>query len=772
METPASRLATASSSSMRTERHLLRLGLLGIGLVCSLLSWGQNTSPMITEWTLTAPTTLTLPQKNATNVTIDWGDGTVETFTGLDPTHAYAAAGTYDVAVSCDASSPSDFGYFQVNNFSGAQLLTEVKQWGTGEWSSFHAAFYNAQQCEFTAADAPIFAATASNFNQAFRNAYGLADVDFSAWEVGHVTDMSHMFYQATAFNGDLSTWNVENVTNMGNMFDQAYAFNSPIGSWNTLSLTSMQGMFQNAHAFNQDINGWEVSGVTTVVNLFNNARAFNQPIGGWNMLGKTDLSNMFNNAVAFNQDLSGWEVNNVTAFTSMFQNAQAFNQPIGSWDMSAATTLQSMFRGASAFNQPLAGWDVSHVTNFNATFMTASSFNQPLSAWEMGAATDLANCFKEASAFNQDLGTWNTPNLTSMVSLFESASAFNGALTLLDVSGVSNFSNVFRGAASFNQPLAQWDMSNATNLAYMFYYASSFNQSVDSWDVSNVTDLQGTFFNAPSFNQPLNSWNVSNVTNMSSLFKNDIAFNQPLGAWDVSNVTQFTDFLHGAQSFDQDLSAWPINPAAYSRNFMTNVQLSVHHYDALLLNWAERLTGDFQLNSSSKHSNIPVVVDARATLVSNITNLSDAGSVEEVVDVRFVTPFGGTTLDAGQTVDRYGNLAQSTALTTAGKSTAANAGSAPIVNTLAADNLAADAADLHGIVGSHGGQSITSQGFVLNTAGTPTTADTVVSTSTGMGTFSASASGLTGGTTYFVRAFATNAIGTQYGPEVSFTTL
>ena len=683
---------------MRTERHLLRLGLLGIGLVCSLLSWGQNTSPMITEWTLTAPTTMTLPQKNATNVTIDWGDGTVETFTGFDPTHAYAAAGTYDVAVSCDASSPSDFGYFQVNNFSGAQLLTEVKQWGTGVWSSFHAAFYNAQQCEFTATDAPIFAATASNFNQAFRNAYSLTDCDFSAWEVGHVTDMSFMFFQASAFN-------------------------SSIGSWTTSSLTSMQGMFQGAHAFNQDISGWEVGGVSNFNNVFNDARAFNQ-------------------------DLSEWNVSNATSMAGMFQNALAFNQPIGGWDMTSTTDLTHMFQGTNAFNQDLSEWDVSNVTSFASMFNTARAFNSPLN-WgaKTGAATTMASMFFRAYLFNQPIEGW-------------------------DMSSVITTQQMLMDAYVFNQPLNSWNLSSVENTQGMFQSAASFNQDLDAWTTPALVNCQSMFQSASAFNGLLTNLDLSGVTNLQNMFNSANEFNQPIGQWDVSNVTQFDGFLHNAQSFDQDLSAWPINPAAYSRNFMTNVQLSVHHYDALLLNWAERLTGDFQLNSSSKHSNIPVVVDARATLVSNITNLSDAGSVEEVVDVRFVTPFGGTTLDAGQTVDRYGNLAQSTALTTAGKSTAANAGSAPIVNTLAADNLAADAADLHGIVGSHGGQSITAQGFVLNTSGAPTTSDTVIAATTGMGTYSAPASGLAPGTTYFVRAFATNALGTQYGPEVSFTTL
>ena len=44
-------------------------------------------------------------------------------------------------------------------------------------------------------------------------------------WDVSRVTDMSHMFDGATAFNGDISGWNTSLVTNMSEMFYGATAF-------------------------------------------------------------------------------------------------------------------------------------------------------------------------------------------------------------------------------------------------------------------------------------------------------------------------------------------------------------------------------------------------------------------------------------------------------------------------------------------------------------------------------------------------------------------
>jgi len=53
-----------------------------------------------------------------------------------------------------------------------------------------------------------------------------------------------------------------------------------------------------------------------------------------------------------------------------------------------------------------------------------------------------------------------------------------------------------------------------------------------------------------------------------------------------------------------------------------------------------------------------------------------------------------------------------------------------------------------------------------------PTIANSKTSDGTGTGNYTSSISGLTGETTYYVRAYATNANGTAYGNEEVFLTL
>ena len=69
-------------------------------------------------------------------------------------------------------------------------------------------------------------------------------------WDVSLVTDMSGWtgsayqgFGGKSTFNGDISKWDTGKVTNMNHMFYQASAFNQDIGSWNTAQVTTMMNV-------------------------------------------------------------------------------------------------------------------------------------------------------------------------------------------------------------------------------------------------------------------------------------------------------------------------------------------------------------------------------------------------------------------------------------------------------------------------------------------------------------------------------------------------
>ena len=97
----------------------------------------------------------------------------------------------------------------------------------------------------------------------------------------------------------------------------------------------------------------------------------------------------------------------------------------------------------------------------------------------------------------------------------------------------------------------------------------------------------------------------------------------------------------------------------------------------------------------------------------------------------------------------------------------------APTVTTTAISSITGVSAASGCNVTSTGGASVTERGIVYSTAANPTIADSkITDASNGAGAYTASLTGLANGTTYYVRAYAINSIGTSYGSQVSFTTL
>ena len=93
-------------------------------------------------------------------------------------------------------------------------------------------------------------------------------------------------------------------------------------------------------------------------------------------------------------------------------------------------------------------------------------------------------------------------------------------------------------------------------------------------------------------------------------------------------------------------------------------------------------------------------------------------------------------------------------------------------VTTTGVSDIGSNTATCGGEVISAGGTDVTARGVCWSTASIPTIAGDHTSDGDGLGPFVSSIAGLQPGTQYFVRAYATNSLGTSYGNEISFTTL
>lgn len=96
---------------------------------------------------------------------------------------------------------------------------------------------------------------------------------------------------------------------------------------------------------------------------------------------------------------------------------------------------------------------------------------------------------------------------------------------------------------------------------------------------------------------------------------------------------------------------------------------------------------------------------------------------------------------------------------------------SKPTITTATITTFNMTSATLGGDVASDGGATVTERGVVYSLSGTPEISDTKVQIGSGMDSFSQSVSGLLRGTTYLVRAYASNSAGTAFGGVQTFTT-
>lgn len=94
-----------------------------------------------------------------------------------------------------------------------------------------------------------------------------------------------------------------------------------------------------------------------------------------------------------------------------------------------------------------------------------------------------------------------------------------------------------------------------------------------------------------------------------------------------------------------------------------------------------------------------------------------------------------------------------------------------PSIRTKEVTEVNNDFAISGGIIVYNGGEDVTERGVCWSTSHNPTTEDSHTHNGAGIGTFTSHISGLSPSTTYYVRAYATNSIGTAYGNEVEFTT-
>jgi len=92
-----------------------------------------------------------------------------------------------------------------------------------------------------------------------------------------------------------------------------------------------------------------------------------------------------------------------------------------------------------------------------------------------------------------------------------------------------------------------------------------------------------------------------------------------------------------------------------------------------------------------------------------------------------------------------------------------------PAISTITVTSLTQSTALSGGNIYNDGGSPVTARGICYSTSVLPTLANSFTTDGTGIGVFSSNLTGLIDKTRYYVRAYATNSLGTSYGNQVSY---
>ncbi len=184
---------------------------LGFAVAASVGASNFGANDFVTTWNATDKSITIYVDGHTGTYTVNWGDGTNPTTQSGNTAHTYASAGLYNVSIS------GDFQRFTAGDSANAAKLVALVQWGNASWNSMGESFRDASNMVYKAVDAP---------------------------DLSRVANMSGMFFNASAFNGDLSSWDTSSVTNMKQVFWHASAFNGNLSTWDVSAVTDMSSMF------------------------------------------------------------------------------------------------------------------------------------------------------------------------------------------------------------------------------------------------------------------------------------------------------------------------------------------------------------------------------------------------------------------------------------------------------------------------------------------------------------------------------------------------
>lgn len=170
--------------------------------------------------------------------------------------------------------------------------------------------------------------------------------------------------------------------------------------------------------------------------------------------------------------------------------------------------------------------------------------------------------------------------------------------------------------------------------------------------------------------------------------------------------------------------------------------------------------------------SNIPIISRGVCWSTSQNPSIADNKTIDGSGPGAFISVLTGLT---SNTVYHLRAYATNTAGTVYGNGVSFTTGhtiTIPNLTTTTPTAITQTTAVSGGTIFSDGGSKVTARGVCWNTSPDPSSGGLKTDDGAGVGTFSSNITGLLPNTTYYIRAYATNRIGTAYGTDIRIATV
>ena len=378
---------------------------------------------MITEWNVSgdAGLTITLPVSGTgLNITVDWGDGTEETITTEFPTHTYAKAGVYEIAVAGNcpvwgysgANKPNEK-YSTYNNY-----LISVKQFG--ELSATRYGFSYCSNLIEVSGENLVTEKTfenITNMSLMFFNCYQMTKLDVSNFNTENVNNMMYMFYSCASMTDlNISNFDTSKVTTMTGMFDGCVKLNSlDVSRFDTSNVTNMARMFESCRALARlDVSNFNTSRVNTMEMMFFSCDNLTQlDVSNFDTSNVENMEGMFGRCASLESiDVTKFNTSKTISIAGMFDNCKK----LSSIDVSSFNTLNviamvQMFSSCSGLTSlNLSNFDTSSVISINSMFAHCSNLKSIMISDKFIVSGDATDMFNNCTNLTAIITTSTTP--------------------------------------------------------------------------------------------------------------------------------------------------------------------------------------------------------------------------------------------------------------------------------------------------------------------------------------------------------------------------